>query len=61
MAGWPRELASRPASFNVTKAHNMILAGGASFNDGIFLAAEVVDRALKGSVIGERMNESSRR
>jgi hypothetical protein len=45
----------------MTKAHDMILAGGASFNDGIFLAAEVVDRALKGSVVGERMNESSGR
>jgi hypothetical protein len=45
----------------MTKAHDMILAGGASFNDGIFLAAEVVDKALKGSVVGERMNESSGR
>jgi hypothetical protein len=34
------------------------LVGGASFNGGIFLAAAVVDRALKGSMIGERMNKS---
>jgi hypothetical protein len=36
----------------------MTLAGGASFNDGIFLAVVVVDRALKGSMAGERMNKS---
>jgi hypothetical protein len=35
----------------------MTLAGGASFNGGIFLAAVAVDRALKGSVAGERMNK----
>jgi hypothetical protein len=45
-------------SVNVTKAHNMTLAGGASFNGGIFLAVAVVDRALKGSVAGERINRS---
>jgi hypothetical protein len=45
-------------SVNVTKAHNMTLAGGASFNSGIFLAVAVVDRALKGSVAGERINRS---
>jgi hypothetical protein len=36
----------------------MTLAGDASFNSGIFLAAAVVDRALKGSLAGERMNKS---
>jgi hypothetical protein len=45
-------------SVDVTKAHNMTLAGGASFNGGIFLVAAVVDRALKGSMTGERMNKS---
>jgi hypothetical protein len=43
---------------NVTKAHDVTLAGGASFNDGIFLAAVAVDRALKGSMARERMNKS---
>jgi hypothetical protein len=43
---------------DVTKAHDMSLAGGASFNGGIFLAAAAVDRALKGSMTGERMNKS---
>jgi hypothetical protein len=47
---------SRPV--DVTKAHNMTLAGGASFKGGIFLAAAAVDRALKGSMVGERMNKS---
>jgi hypothetical protein len=37
------------------------MASGASFNGGIFLAAAVVDRALKGSMVGERMNKSFRR
>jgi hypothetical protein len=36
----------------------MTLAGGASFNGGIFIAATAVDRALKGSMAGERMNKS---
>jgi hypothetical protein len=36
----------------------MTVAGDASFNDGIFLAAAAVDRALMGSVAGERMNKS---
>jgi hypothetical protein len=36
----------------------MTLAGVASFNGGIFLVAAVVDRALKGSMAGERMNKS---
>jgi hypothetical protein len=40
------------------KAHNMTLAGDTSFNGGIFLAAAVVDRAWKGSMVGERMNKS---
>jgi hypothetical protein len=44
-------------SIDVTKAHDMTLAGGASFNSGIFLAAAVVHRALKGSMAGERMNK----
>jgi hypothetical protein len=47
---------SRPV--DVTKAHNMTLAGGASFNGGIFLVAAAVDRALKGSMVGESMNKS---
>jgi hypothetical protein len=42
----------------VTKAHDMTLAGDASFNGEIFLAVAVVDRALKGSMAGERMNKS---
>jgi hypothetical protein len=45
-------------SVDVTKAHDMTLAGDASFNGGIFLATAVVDRALKGSMAGERMNKS---
>jgi hypothetical protein len=45
-------------SVDVTKAHDMTLAGGASFNGGIFLAVAVVDRALKGSMVGERINKS---
>jgi hypothetical protein len=45
-------------SVDATKAHNMNLAGGASFNGGIFLAVATVDRALKGSMVGERMNMS---
>jgi hypothetical protein len=36
----------------------MTLAGGASFNGGIFLAATTVDRALNGSMAGEKMNKS---
>jgi hypothetical protein len=45
-------------SVDATKAHEMTLAGDASFNDGIFLVMAVVDRALKGSMAGERMNKS---
>jgi hypothetical protein len=43
---------------NATKANDMTLAGDASCNGGIFLATTVVDRALKGSILEERMNKS---
>jgi hypothetical protein len=43
---------------DVTKAHDMTLAGGISLNTGIFLAAVAVDKALKGSMAGERMNKN---
>jgi hypothetical protein len=46
------------SSIDATKAHDMTLAGGASFNGGIFLAVAAVDRALKGSKVGQRMNKS---
>jgi hypothetical protein len=36
----------------------MTLAGGASFNGGIFLVVAAVDRSLKGSMAGERINKS---
>jgi hypothetical protein len=36
----------------------MTLVGDASFNGGIFLAVAAVDKALKGSMTGERMNKS---
>jgi hypothetical protein len=36
----------------------MTLVGDASFNGRIFLAVAVVDRALKGSMVGETMNKS---
>jgi hypothetical protein len=45
-------------SVDATKAHDMTLAGDASFNGGIFLVAAVVDRALKGSMARERMTKS---
>jgi hypothetical protein len=45
-------------SVDAIKAHDMTLVGGASFNGGIFLAAAAVDKALKGSMAGERMNKS---
>jgi hypothetical protein len=45
-------------SVDTTKAHDMTLVGGASFNGGTFLAVAAVDRALKGSMVGERMNKS---
>jgi hypothetical protein len=38
------------SSIDATKAHDMTLAGCASFNGGIFLAVVAVDRALKGSM-----------
>jgi hypothetical protein len=45
-------------SVDETKAHDMTLVGCDSFNGGIFLAAVAMDRALKGSMVGERMNKS---
>jgi hypothetical protein len=45
-------------SIDVINAHDMTLAVDASFNGGIFLAETTVDRALKGSMAGERMNKS---
>jgi hypothetical protein len=39
-------------------AHDMTLAGDASFNSGIFPAVVAVDRALKGFMAGERTNKS---
>jgi hypothetical protein len=44
-------------SINAMNPHNMTLVGDASFNSGIFLAAAVVDKALKGSIRGGRMNK----
>jgi hypothetical protein len=49
---------SFPRSVDATKAHHMTLVSGASFNGRIFLAAVAMDRALKGSMVGERMNKS---
>jgi H+/Cl- antiporter ClcA len=45
-------------TIDVTKAHDMTLAVGTTFNGGVFLATAMVDRALKGSMVGERMNKS---
>jgi hypothetical protein len=45
-------------SVDATKEHDMTLAGDASFNGGIFLAAVAVDGALKGSIAEERMNKT---
>jgi hypothetical protein len=45
-------------SINAINATNMTLASDASFNGRIFLVAAAVDRALKGSMAGERMNKS---
>jgi hypothetical protein len=45
-------------SVKATKAHGMTLAGCASFNSGILLAAATMDRALKWSMAEERMNKS---
>jgi hypothetical protein len=36
----------------------MTLARDSSFNGGIFLVLSAVDRALKGSMAGERMNKN---
>jgi hypothetical protein len=36
----------------------MTLPSDASFNGKIFLATAAVDRVLKGSMVGERMNKS---
>jgi hypothetical protein len=49
---------SFPRSVDANKACDLTLASGASFNGGIFLIVAVVDRALKGSMVGERMNKS---
>jgi hypothetical protein len=45
-------------SVDATKAHDMTLVGSMSFNGRIFLAAAAVDRSLKASMAGERMNKS---
>jgi hypothetical protein len=45
-------------SVNVINTHGMTLASDSSFNGGIFLVVAVVDRALKGSMAGERLNKS---
>jgi hypothetical protein len=45
-------------SIDDINTHDMTLAGDASFNGGIFLVAATVDRALMGSMAGERMNKS---
>jgi hypothetical protein len=44
-------------SVDAINAHDMTLVGDASFNGGIFLAVVAVDRELKGSMVGERMNK----
>jgi hypothetical protein len=44
-------------SVTAINAHDMTLAGDAYFNGGIFLTVAAVDRALKGSMAGERMNK----
>jgi hypothetical protein len=45
-------------SVDAINAHNLTLAGDASFISEIFLATAAVDRALKGSMAGERKNKS---
>jgi hypothetical protein len=45
-------------SVDAINAHDMTLAGEASFNGSIFLALGAVDRALKGSMARETMNKS---
>jgi hypothetical protein len=44
-------------SVDATNANDMTLVSGASLNGGIFLAAIAVDKALKGSMAGERMSK----
>jgi hypothetical protein len=44
-------------SVDVINAHNKTLVD-TSFNGGIFLVVAAVDRALKGSMAGERINKS---
>jgi hypothetical protein len=65
MAGRAGELAGQLAILadgmltpSATKAHDMTLAGSASFNGEIFLAMAEVERELKGSMAGERINKS---
>jgi hypothetical protein len=43
---------------DVTSAHDVTLAGGASLNVGIILVAAAVDRALKGSMAREEMKKA---
>jgi hypothetical protein len=45
-------------SIDATKAHDMTLAGGASFNGGIFLAAVAVDSAWKGPLAGRELTRA---
>jgi hypothetical protein len=45
------------SSVDAINAHDMTLVRYACFNGGIFLTATAVDRALKGSMVGERMNK----
>jgi hypothetical protein len=45
-------------SVDAINAHDMTLAGDASFNGGIFLVVAMVNRALKGYMAGGRMNKS---
>jgi hypothetical protein len=45
-------------SVDAINTHDMTLSGDASFNCRIFLAAAAVDRALKGSMAGEKLNKS---
>jgi hypothetical protein len=62
----PGELAGRsaifadgaPAPLMTSLAHDMTLAIDASFNGAIFLTTAAVDRALKESMEGERVNKS---
>jgi hypothetical protein len=73
LAGWPAIFAdgiSAPPvttfatsksfcrSVNAINAHDMTLVCDASFNGDIFHVAVALDRALKGSNAGERMNKS---